>query len=241
MTATDMDSFYILRGENQTGPIQVEQITSALKGGEYSYDDLCWREGMSGWEPLRGRFSPPATPCKFLKASVWSRFFASVVDFVFGYLVIFAAIFMRVNYAVSYHRSHPDERLPGAPDWFFAAEFGLVVVLIVLRNSVWSGQSFGKRACGVIVVVPTRGGVASRLRCVWREFIFATILGILYFGCAIVLPQAEFMNIAGILLGGFLFIDCIFIVARSDGRRIVDLFAGTQVVNLDALKPKGTS
>jgi uncharacterized RDD family membrane protein YckC len=197
---------------------------------------------MTEWQPLRRSFPPPAIPPpqprKFPKASPANRVLASMVDIGVGYLVLFATVFMRVNYAISYHKAHPDEGLPGAPELFFVAVFGVALVVILVRNSVWSGQGFGKRLGRVIVAVPKRGGAASRLRCLWREFIFATILCILYFGCALMFPEPAFLNVAGVLLGGFLIVECAFVVVRADGRRIVDLLAGTQVVNRDLLKPQ---
>ena len=47
---------FILKEGQQHGPFTDAHITEALREGIYSYDDLCWREGMTDWQLLENIF-----------------------------------------------------------------------------------------------------------------------------------------------------------------------------------------
>jgi uncharacterized RDD family membrane protein YckC len=53
--------YYIGKNGQQLGPFDGQQIRDQLNTGALSHDDLCWREGMAAWVPLRGEF-PPGAP-----------------------------------------------------------------------------------------------------------------------------------------------------------------------------------
>ncbi len=54
----------VFKNDQQLGPFEDADILAALKVGEYSLEDLAWREGMTAWEPLRALYpmSPPPVP-----------------------------------------------------------------------------------------------------------------------------------------------------------------------------------
>jgi ribosomal protein L40E len=51
-------STYILKDNQQTGPYGQADIARGLADGRFSYDDLAWREGLGGWQPLRTLHPP---------------------------------------------------------------------------------------------------------------------------------------------------------------------------------------
>jgi len=57
--------FYVHKNNVQAGPFTLMDLRERLKRGEFSYDDLAWRDGLADWTPLReilGGALPDATP-----------------------------------------------------------------------------------------------------------------------------------------------------------------------------------
>jgi hypothetical protein len=57
--------FYVLRNNEQFGPIALLELREHLKNGDFAYTDLAWREGLADWAPLKdlvGGALPDATP-----------------------------------------------------------------------------------------------------------------------------------------------------------------------------------
>lgn len=44
-------SFYIVRTEEQEGPVTLEEMQGMLTTGDLKPEHLCWTEGMADWEP----------------------------------------------------------------------------------------------------------------------------------------------------------------------------------------------
>jgi membrane protein YdbS with pleckstrin-like domain len=55
-TRTDI---YVYKDDKQLGPLENAQVAEALRSGNFSYDDIAWREGWTDWRPLRTLFPPP--------------------------------------------------------------------------------------------------------------------------------------------------------------------------------------
>ena len=57
--------FYVFKNDEQVGPFALMDLRGRLKSGEFAYEDLAWREGMTDWTPLKeilGGALPDATP-----------------------------------------------------------------------------------------------------------------------------------------------------------------------------------
>jgi hypothetical protein len=50
-------STYINKNGQQSGPFTEDQIKDSLKNGDYSPDDLCWKEGWESWKKLGSVYS----------------------------------------------------------------------------------------------------------------------------------------------------------------------------------------
>ncbi len=48
-----MASYYIIRGGEQSGPIDEKNIRQRLSEGTLGFYDLCWKEGMTDWRAIR--------------------------------------------------------------------------------------------------------------------------------------------------------------------------------------------
>jgi hypothetical protein len=60
-------SFYIVRDQEQEGPITLEAIHSLLASGEVQPEHLCWTEGMEAWVPVRSVAAPVSSvPASFV-------------------------------------------------------------------------------------------------------------------------------------------------------------------------------
>lgn len=54
-------SFYIIRTEEQEGPVTLEEMQGMLTTGDLKPEHLCWTEGMADWEPV-ANVLPDQTP-----------------------------------------------------------------------------------------------------------------------------------------------------------------------------------
>jgi len=57
-----MNTYYIARDGQQTGPFQEAEVQRSIQSGHISPTDLCWREGMANWQPVASVFTLAATP-----------------------------------------------------------------------------------------------------------------------------------------------------------------------------------
>src|SRR5690625_4658746 len=48
-----MSQIFVAKNYGQRGPFSEEEVYELLENNEFSWDDLAWREGMQGWDPLR--------------------------------------------------------------------------------------------------------------------------------------------------------------------------------------------
>lgn len=46
-------AFFIHKNNEQIGPFQETEIKTFIQEGKISHDDLCWKEGMVEWRPLK--------------------------------------------------------------------------------------------------------------------------------------------------------------------------------------------
>ncbi len=53
---------YIYINEQQSGPYSVEEIYAMLNEDQVAWSDLCWKEGLAEWCPLKEIFSPLTPP-----------------------------------------------------------------------------------------------------------------------------------------------------------------------------------
>ena len=51
--------FYIHKNGQQYGPYSENDLLVGLQNGSFSYNDMCWREGMQNWQPLSVVYQPP--------------------------------------------------------------------------------------------------------------------------------------------------------------------------------------
>lgn len=54
--------YYIGKNGRQLGPFVAQQVREQLASGAISPEDLCWREGLIDWIPVRSEFSTVAPP-----------------------------------------------------------------------------------------------------------------------------------------------------------------------------------
>jgi hypothetical protein len=49
---------YVLKNNEKLGPFSESVVAERIEKGQYSWDDLGWREGMTEWQPLKTLVSP---------------------------------------------------------------------------------------------------------------------------------------------------------------------------------------
>lgn len=57
-----MNQYYIIVNGQQEGPINEDELQTAVSAGKYATGMLIWREGMEGWEPIEQHFQLPTAP-----------------------------------------------------------------------------------------------------------------------------------------------------------------------------------
>jgi hypothetical protein len=103
--------FYVHKDNEQVGPFALMDLRDRLKKGEFGYDDLVWREGMTDWTPLKeilGGALPDATPHAFSESTARAkrkatapatlRLATSLVIFVIAFAVIAAAAWLVASF-----------------------------------------------------------------------------------------------------------------------------------------------
>ena len=56
-----MKQYYVLMQGAQSGPYSETTIASKISAGEISRENLCWTEGMNGWDPIHAVFPLPTS------------------------------------------------------------------------------------------------------------------------------------------------------------------------------------
>ncbi|HEX8070741.1 MAG TPA: DUF4339 domain-containing protein [Pyrinomonadaceae bacterium] len=51
-------ALYVLKNNEKLGPFSESVVAERIEEGQYSWDDLGWREGMTEWQPLKMLVSP---------------------------------------------------------------------------------------------------------------------------------------------------------------------------------------
>ena len=100
--------YYVFKNNEQVGPFPLMDVRDRLKKGDFTYEDLAWREGMPDWTPLReilGGALPDATPHSVsesgptrtagpTKAPATLRLVTSIVVFVIAFVVVAVAVWL---------------------------------------------------------------------------------------------------------------------------------------------------
>jgi len=55
-------AIYIRKNNEQIGPFDENQVLDGIRDGVYASNDLAWREGMAGWEPLESLYPSSSVP-----------------------------------------------------------------------------------------------------------------------------------------------------------------------------------
>ena len=97
-------STYICKNSKQTGPFNDDEIVRGLHDGSFSYNDLCWREGMPDWQPLANFYSqapqaptvpksiPPLSSVPVTSGLAIASLISGLAIFIFGPLAGIAAV-----------------------------------------------------------------------------------------------------------------------------------------------------
>ncbi len=229
-------SWYYLEAGNQAGPVDEEALAGMIRSGRLPAGAHVWRAGMSDWQPWNTlpelasaapaiapsapppgpqqpaprAYAPPAYGQQqfvYPKAPLVARFAAHLVD---SFLFMFPAIVLIIVAIVGASNEN------GA----VAAIFGILGGLLMLAGIVYqfikdgraNGQSVGKKLMKLMVVhLPTNqpctmGQSAGR---------------------------AAIMMALGLIpyVGGL--VEPVVVLAASDGRRLGDKAANTQVIAVD--------
>ncbi len=169
-------------------------------------------------------FSPAAgETAAYSKAPLWSRFWASVLDsLIIGVIPVIGVIILAVTGSVdlfTYDRYFSD--FTG----YNGASIGLYVfgIIILIGGGIWGfvydfikdglgmGQSYGKRAVGLMVVDVADNTPCSKGKSALRNLIMTALCAVPWIGH---------------------FVEPIMVLANDSGRRLGDLAANTQVVSV---------
>ena len=167
-----------------------------------------------------------------LKADIGARVVASLIDGVIGCALIFGGAIAPIVFSKYLEFPLADTA------WYLILFFFVSFLWIFGKDSIWRGQGLGKRLAKIAIVVPHSCLRAGRLRCVWRQFVYCLIFGAL---SGITSGLGVGKSIAEVLICTFCLLEFILVVSRRDGRRIVDILAGTQVVNVAIIGPSPPS
>ena len=191
-------------------------------------------------------------PKNYPKAPLWSRFAAYLLDCLItvGLAIPFMIVFILImNYPLN-------QRLFGDYDSRTNGKFLLLLALIlyiiplgyiVTKDGLKGGQSWGKRAAGLMVLhlptnTPRTMGQSFTRWFVWMLISFVPAIFIII--GSLLIPSAHAMapqGQAGQINNGFIsfapiiaiicsFIEPLMVLATSDGRRLADKAANTQVI-----------
>ena len=212
--------YFIGKNGQQYGPFEESVIQAKVAAGEFSVNDLVWREGMAQWKTVHEVFDNPYLPSAVLEApphfllkenqrlaGAGARFAAVLIN---NLLFLLALIPGGIVFGISGQM--------GGGELMVNMGIGLMVIGFIclmvfqVRTYLATGQTLGKRQMGVKVVrfdngeVPGFGGLMGL-----REVVPALIGMIPFLGTV------------------FYVVDLLFIF-REDRRCIHDLMANTKVI-----------
>lgn len=226
-----MAQYHIARDGQQLGVYSEQDVHGGLESGQFQAGDLCWTEGMNGWEKVGERFAAlsaaaiPANPyappaVAELKAasgtthelaSPWIRLGAALLDVVVSFVLVGVPYFFMMHEMGAFdpERMENSEFTPAA---MFAAGIMLVMLLILLVVNLYlltvRGQTLGKMWLGIRIVTHPDAQPPGFVKAFLLRAFVNGIIGTVPF---------------------YSLVDVCFIF-RKDRRCIHDLIAGTQVV-----------
>lgn len=163
---------------------------------------------------------------KYPKAPLGARFLASLLDgllmllmlvpvFLFGWIAI--SEFEVNNYSSSFS-FFGGNRLISVLSMFLAFFFFcLIGVYKLFKDGMKNGQSFGKRALGLMVIYLPTNSPCNYKQSLLRNIVLQALEWVFYIGWVI---------------------EPIMVLANDDGRRLGDLAAKTQVIKTDEYLPQ---
>lgn len=158
-------------------------------------------------------------PKRYNKAPIGKRFLAYLLDAIITlalFLPSFYFLFniyyglLTDNYYYEGYDSNSNVKL-------FVGIALLILPLIysLIKDGIGEGQSFGKRAVGLMVINVNTNAPCTKLNSVGRNILFSMISNIPFIG---------------------LLLEIIMIFANTEGRKLSDLGAGTQVIDVNEYK-----
>lgn len=230
-----MAQYHIARDGQQLGVHSEQDVRSGLDAGQFQSNDLCWTEGMNGWEKLGDRFAslsmaaiptnpyaPPvvtdlkaASTSTLELASPWVRLGAAFLDGIVSLVLIGIPYFFLMNEIGGFdpERMENPEFTPTAMiATGVIAIMGLALLIVNLYLLTVRGQTLGKMWLGIRIVTHPDEQPPG--------FVKAFLLRAFVNGILGAVPCAGPI---------YSLVDVCFIF-REDRRCIHDLIAGTQVV-----------
>ncbi len=175
------------------------------------------------------------------KASLVNRFLASIIDGIVAAVFIVPGYFLlMIVVLISVASGGKDiAMLTGMVVAFilFSVLYACALIYSLIKDGLWQGRSFGKKKLSLRVVRLETNRPCTK----WRSFFrngMASVLSLIGGIVGVVLALAmdiespELINLVVYLtILPLSMADVICAFVRKDGRRIVDLIAGTQVIN----------
>jgi uncharacterized RDD family membrane protein YckC len=234
-------AYHIARNNQQLGQFDEGAVRQKLSEGEFLATDLCWTEGMTGWQPLGqvvaaaaasaplisevNPYAPPTVQQSYRTeaavtgaplATLGQRLGASLLDGVAA-LVAFLPMIMAMGSSAFVAAAQGNEPTPEQlePNMGLMAFSGVLFLILLVVNLMWlikRGQSIGKRIVGIRIVGLESDTNPGGVKTVVLRGIVNGIIG--------AIP----------LLGAFYSIADILFIFGKDRRCLHDLLAGTRVV-----------
>ncbi len=161
-------NIYIARNGKQTGPFTDEQVRSMLTGGIISTEDLAWRQGAAGWQPIGILMSTPQPPPLPTRKSTGEQPRAKLPTKgprgVGGWLLFFCVsltiltpLWGLFEINENWMRAQPAfTRFPAAKTAVIFENWGSVGILLygfVVGCLIWNGVPYGKRIAQQFLVI----------------------------------------------------------------------------------------
>lgn len=236
-----MAQYHIAREGQQLGVHSEQAVRSGLESGQFQSGDLCWTEGMNGWEKLGERFAsltttaqptnPYAPPVvtdlkatstsEHVLASPWVRLGAAFLDGIVALVLIGIPYFFLMNEIGGFdpeRMANPDrmENPEFTPTAMIATGvigvMGLALLVVNLYLLTVRGQTLGKMWLGIRIVTHPDAKNPG--------FVKAFLLRAFVNGILGAVP----------CVGSIYSLVDICFIFREDRRCIHDLIAGTQVI-----------
>jgi uncharacterized RDD family membrane protein YckC len=169
--------------------------------------------------------SPPAPPTysfpkTYNKASLGKRFLAYLLDGLIIAILFLPSLFFLFDF---FKEMYLYEYYGGYSNYSGQSLiFGLLLILLPLRyalikDGIGEGQSYGKRAVDLMVININTNEPCTKMNSAGRNIIYSIICGIPYIGYLL---------------------EVIMVIANPDGRKLSDLAAGTQVIEVEEFRSK---